>query len=264
MGTASPEIPLSGGTLNAVVRVDDTVRRPAGPWTPAVHDLLRHVRARGLDLAPEPLGMDDAGREVLRFIPGDTSGWRLPWPEWVRSDRILAEVGSTLAAYHRAVADFRPQGEIPWQNGPAELAVDQIVCHNDLAPYNVVARQGRLVGIIDWDLAGPGRAVSDLAFAAWQWVPLHGPFVTSLMGWDPELARAPRLRRLLDAYGLADRSGFIEAVVERVRLNRSVMLWRAAAGDAAYQALVDQGHVGGMDEALGYLDGEGGRLQAEL
>lgn len=264
MGSDSSEIPLSGGTLNTVVRVGDTVRRRPGPWTPTVHELLHHVRARGFALAPEPLGLDESGREVLRYIPGETTGWQLPWPEWVRSGPVLAEVGAALAAYHRAVSDFRPEGEVPWQWGPARLGETEIVCHHDLAPYNVVARNGRLVGIIDWDLAGPGRPVSDLAFAAWQWVPLHGPFVASLMGWDPARDRSGRLRLLLDAYGLEDRSGFVAAVAERVRLNRSVMLDRAAAGDTAYQALVDQGHVGGMDEALRFLDEEGPRLQAQL
>jgi hypothetical protein len=28
---------------NGVVCVGDTVRRPSGPWTPAVHALLTHV-----------------------------------------------------------------------------------------------------------------------------------------------------------------------------------------------------------------------------
>ena len=34
------EQPLTGGNVAAgVVRVGDTVRRPSGPWTPAVHTL---------------------------------------------------------------------------------------------------------------------------------------------------------------------------------------------------------------------------------
>ena len=42
------EIPLAGGNMSAgVVRVGDTVRRPAGPWTPAVHALLTHLHEAG-------------------------------------------------------------------------------------------------------------------------------------------------------------------------------------------------------------------------
>jgi aminoglycoside phosphotransferase (APT) family kinase protein len=251
--SGSSEIPLSGGTLRTVVRVGDTVRRTAGPWTPAVHDLLRHVRAAGFDLAPEPMGCDESGREVLRYLPGETLGWSIPWPEWVRTDEMLDAVGAATAAYHRAAAGFRPPG----------LAAGLIVCHNDLAPYNMVFRAGRLTGIIDWDLAGPGPPVWDLAFVAWQWVPLHGPFVSAALGWSEPVDRAGRLRRLLDAYGLAERAGFVGTVAERIRYNRDLMLERAASGDAAYQALVDQGHVAGMEEALRYVESAAG-LQAAL
>lgn len=39
------EIPLRGGNMNSgVVRVGDTVRRRAGPWTPAVCALLQFPR----------------------------------------------------------------------------------------------------------------------------------------------------------------------------------------------------------------------------
>jgi hypothetical protein len=38
------EIPLAGGNMSSgVVRLGDTVRRPAGPWKPAVHALLTHL-----------------------------------------------------------------------------------------------------------------------------------------------------------------------------------------------------------------------------
>ncbi len=261
---AGTEEALSGGTLNPVVRVGDTVRRPVGPWTRTVHELLRHVRARGFALAPEPLGIDELGREVLSFIPGSTLGWSLPWPEDVRSDEMLAQVGEAAARYHEAVADFRPVGTIPWQAGPAALGAEEIVCHNDLAPYNVVLAGGRLAGIIDWDLAGPGTRRFDLAFAAWQWVPLQAPEVARALGWNTPSDRARRLALLLDAYGLEDRSSFLDEVAARIRYNRDLMVRRANEGNAAYRALVERGHVRGMEAALAYLAVEGGRLERAL
>lgn len=44
-GTAGDlEEPLAGGNMAGEVRrVGTTVRRWAGPWTPAVHRLLRHL-----------------------------------------------------------------------------------------------------------------------------------------------------------------------------------------------------------------------------
>jgi hypothetical protein len=61
---------LGGGTLTPVVRVGDTVRRPTGRWSWAVHALLLHLEAVGFERAPRLLGIDDAGREVLSFLPG--------------------------------------------------------------------------------------------------------------------------------------------------------------------------------------------------
>jgi hypothetical protein len=261
---AEAEIPLTGGTLSSVVRVGDTVRRPVRPWTPTIHAVLRHIRDRGFELAPEPLGVDETGREMVSYIPGATVGWSLPWPDWIRDEDLLAAIGVATARYHRAVADFRPAVPVPWQSGPAALQPSELVCHHDLAPYNVVAVNGKLRGIIDWDLAGPGTAVSDLAFVAWQWVPLQGPFVTRFLGWTHPPNRPRRLRLLLDAYGLDDRTGFIDAVVARVRYNRSIMIRRAAEGDQAYQALVDGGHVAGMDGALSYLAEHGPSLQEQI
>jgi hypothetical protein len=71
------EIPLKGGNMNTgVVRIGDTVRRPAGPWTPAVHALLDHLHGVGFPGAPRPLGLDEHGREILTFVPGTVA-----WPE---------------------------------------------------------------------------------------------------------------------------------------------------------------------------------------
>jgi hypothetical protein len=49
---------LPGGNMNAVVRVGDTLRRTAGPWTPTVHRYLEYLAAAGVDWAPKPLGVE--------------------------------------------------------------------------------------------------------------------------------------------------------------------------------------------------------------
>jgi hypothetical protein len=95
------EIPLGGGNVSGgVVRIGDTVRRPAGPWTPAVHALLGHLHAAGFDGAPRPQGLDELGREVLTFIPGS-----IAWPDNFhllgRTRRRRTRHGVTRTGEHR-------------------------------------------------------------------------------------------------------------------------------------------------------------------
>lgn len=147
---------LPGEKLSAVVRVGDAVRRPAGPCTPTVHALLRHLRAAGFQLAPLPCCVDDVGREVLEFVAGPTVGDAYSWPDWAWSGTLLAEVASALAAFHEAGTSFLPPEPARWQ-----LAGDAAgpICHHDLAPYNVVVDgEGHIAGIIDGDLSGPRSA----------------------------------------------------------------------------------------------------------
>ena len=53
-GSLMTEHVLGGGNVAAgVVRVGDTVRKPAGFWTPAVDALLTHLRQAGFTGAPQ-------------------------------------------------------------------------------------------------------------------------------------------------------------------------------------------------------------------
>ena len=45
--SADDLVPLSGGGRSVVYRRGDVVIRDAGPWTPAVHALLRHLEDAG-------------------------------------------------------------------------------------------------------------------------------------------------------------------------------------------------------------------------
>lgn len=193
------EEPLAGGNVAAsVVRVGDTVRRPAGPWTPAVQALLGYLAEVGFRGAPRPYGLDEQGREVLEFVPGDVA-----WPDHfdaLADPAAVARVGRLIREYHDAVAGFRPPADARWrQLWPPHG--DEIIAHHDLAPWNLVL--GARPVFIDWDGAGPGTRLWDLAYAVHGFVPL-APHV----GAD---GAGVRLRTVVDGYGL-DEDGRRELV----------------------------------------------------
>jgi len=232
---------LSGGKDEGAVLVDGTVRRPVRAWSQTVHDLLGHLWSRGFSGAPRFVGVDDRGREVLTYLEGETVGHWEPWPAWTHSDEALEDVGRWLRDYHQAVADYVPPSNALWREGGCWQR-GLIVGHGDPAPYNAVWNDEGLVGLIDWDNAGPVRVEDDLAWVAFSWTPLHAPEVVAREGFTAFSRRRERLERLLNAYGW---EGTPEEVLRRIdaRLQHQVETMRATAraGDAAYQRMLDQG-----------------------
>src|SRR5438034_5842059 len=161
---------VGGNTHGEVMRVGNTVRRPTGGWTPGVHALLQHLESVGYDGAPRLLGVDEEGREILSFVPG-----AVVWPDrfsLVQTDAALAEVAAAIRRYHDAVAEF-PHERFTWSDRGADpRGPREVLCHNDLAPWNLVRGEPDGWTFIDWDVAAPGRVVWDLAWALLSFVPL--------------------------------------------------------------------------------------------
>lgn len=202
------EIPLAGGEVHVgeqtVVRIGDTVRRPVGPHSPAVHALLRHLEQAGFAGAPRVLGMDDSGREILSYVEGEPG-----LPPVPAEEAVLAGLGRLLRAMHDAQAGFVPPPDAVWQDTPLRPSAGPVVCHLDLYPPNVVFRAGAPVALIDWDFAAPADPLFDVVSAAKHWVPLAQDDRARRFGL-PTDRRGERLRLLCDGYGLGEG--------ERVRL----------------------------------------------
>jgi hypothetical protein len=169
------EQPLAGGMdpSAGVVRVGDTVRRPAGRSAAAVRRLLLHLEDVGFDGAPRFLGTDEEGRDVLTFVAGDVP--LPPYPAWALTDSALQELGRLVRRFHEATATFDAASVSGWSEDWADPSGGRLICHDDLFPENVVFRDGHVVGLIDFAEAAPGRPFWDLAIAAQEWAPLHAP-----------------------------------------------------------------------------------------
>jgi hypothetical protein len=199
-GGMATEEPLAGGFGNdgAVVRIGDTIRRPARQSSEAVRELLLHLERAGFAGAPRYLGTDDQGRDVLTYVEGDVAV--PPYPEWSMADTTLLSFASLLREFHDAVASFDAAAVAGWELDWADPVGGRQVCHNDTFPENVVFRDGRAIALIDFDMAAPGRPFWDLAVATQEWMPLHAPGTRS--DHDYPLDAVARFGRFARAYGV--------------------------------------------------------------
>ncbi len=230
VGVADGERFLAGGRMGGVRLVDGTVRRPVRPWSSGVRALLRRLDAVGFQGAQRHLGVDDEGRDIFSYLRGDTLGEPGTWPAWVWSETLLSEVAVWLRGLHDATLGWRPPSDVQWFAG-RDWSEGLIIGHQDAAPWNVVVRDGHVVGFCDWDIAGPSSRELDLAWSALTWVPLLAEGVLALPVSD-RVDRARRLHLLLDGYGYdGDRVAFGVTVARRARINAEAVTGMAAAGD---------------------------------
>ncbi len=264
-GPAGPEVELpKGDVTEGVVRVGDTVRRPHQPQSWAVAGYLDHLERAGFDGAPRFLGLDDAGRDVLSYLPGQVAGD--PVEAWAADEGLLVSVGELVRSLHAASTGYLTEQEFRAPAGawardqvqrPAgtEPPAAELVAHCDVTPQNVVVRDGRAVALVDFDLAGPTSRLTDVVNTAFHWVPLRAPedvwpqWAHAGPG-GAALDPARRLRLLADGYGLSpqQRLALPDLAIERSRASRLTMqtraeqlgggwarMWREGVGDLIHR-----------------------------
>lgn len=267
MKTGTDGVPLVGGDVNLIVRIGDTVKRPTGEHTPAVHALLDHLEAKGITHTPRVLGFDEHGREILSYIEGDPALY--PLEAWARSDEALAGVGEMLRTIHDATLDFTPPRDAKWQaifRPPG--ATGPVICHTDLYPGNVIFRKGLPTALIDWDYACPAPRLTDIATTANFWVPLTHPTKARNDGWpDTETENRPqRLNLLCNAYGLTkkERAGVVDACLAKKKTAYETHKRLAAENHPAFKRMWAAGSGNQIQADIAWLEQNRATLEPAL
>jgi hypothetical protein len=115
-----------------------------------VRSVLTFLEQRAFGGAPRFLGVDERGRQAVSFVPGV-----VPEAERALSEVQVASAGRLLRRAHDLLAGSHLAGG------------EEVVCHGDPGPHNVVFRGEVAVALIDWEQAAPGSRLSELAEVAW-------------------------------------------------------------------------------------------------
>lgn len=230
---------LTGGRITqGVIRVGDTVRRPAGPHTPFVHSLLHHLEEAGFDGAPRVLGIDEENREILAFIEGYVPPDLATW-----SDEQLVRAATLIRRFHDATVGSPLAGD------------EEVVCHNDLSPCNTVFVEGMPAAFIDFDTAAQGPRAQDLGYALWMFLDL-GPEGAGIG------TQGRRIRMMCDAYGFDGDP--IQAISRSQEMTLERSQARVSAGGPAGSVAYARESVAWIRAEMAWLDTHRDELEATM
>ena len=208
---ANNETQLLGGRITkGVVRKGDYVLRPCCQNHLFVHAVLKWLERKGVSLAPRFIGMTEDGREITSFLCGTS-----PDNLQCYNDEQIYRAGMIIKELHLALRDF------------AGCANGQTVCHNDLSPCNFMFMNEMPYAVFDWDAAGIGDPMDDIAYAAWMWCDIGNDDYT-----PTEISI--KIGVMLDAYGLEKK--------QRVALVPSMHVQMQRVADSLLEGGFADGH----------------------
>lgn len=246
---------LTGGNVSSVYRLGDTVRRELKPNSPQIHKLLKHLENKGFSYAPKFLGIDEKDREILSFIEGEAGNY--PLKEYMWSNDVLKEIAEMLRLYHDSMMDFSI--EEGWQSIDNTPQPFEVLCHNDFAIYNLIFNHERPVGIIDFDVAGPGPRLWDIAYTLYTCVPLSRVYhsVTGERVYYNSFQHADRIKQrvklFFESYGEGIEEDYLEMVLLRLEGLCKTIKRKASEGDSAFQKMIDEGHLGHYQSDINFI-----------
>lgn len=249
---ASNEKAMPGGMMNRVVKSGDTVHRMV-KGHPMLHSYLRYLEQAGMPGVPRFLGLDDAGREILTYLPGKTMGRDFSHLHpCLYSDETIADAARFMRRLHDASVGFVPRAvEGGWKNPYFPDEPPEVICHGDAAIWNFVFVDDHLAGLFDFDGAYPGTRMWDLTSTLFSIIPLayfvYDPARRETVDYVPEKHAAERRRRIrlfFDAYGINRPIDIADLVADRIQRDFIDDVIRGAeAGEEHFIQMIRGGHL---------------------
>ena len=227
---------LEGGNLTSVYKSGNTVLRSQGPWSPTIHRLLNHLEAEGFKDCPRFLGINENNEEILSFVQGisdETYPQGLTVEQHLDGMKIL---GDKIRRFHDISATFQKDPDDFWMLSYDGGLEADVICHNDIAPYNMTFIDGYPAGMIDFDTVCPGPRIWDIVYALYRFVPFQ------VKNDDKKVDRFKAVEVFYEGYGMPVPANLFEVMIERLQALADYILIQAEAGDVNFKRMLDEGH----------------------
>jgi hypothetical protein len=194
-----------------VYKENNMIMRPIESWSNNIHLLLGHFYNNGLPV-PKVIKTDNT-YEYLEYIEGE----QIDPYRW--NNESLTEIAYLVKKIHNAAKTFEHNKKMEWKPWYLRELGDQKICsHGDIAPWNIITKGTKIIGLIDWEYAGPIDPLIELARVCWLFPQLVDDDLGKLYELPTPKERGKQVRLMLDIYGLSkkERKTFLTKIIETI------------------------------------------------
>jgi hypothetical protein len=194
-----------------VYKKDNMVLRPIESWSPNIHLLLTHFYNNGLPV-PKIIKTDNT-YEYLEYINGE----QIHPYKW--NNESLVEIANLVKKLHNTAKTFEYNENMEWKPWYLrELGKPELYSHGDIAPWNIITNGNKIIGLIDWEYAGPIDPIIELARVCWLFPQLVDDDLGKLYELPSPKERGEQVRLIIDIYGLNknERETFFDKIIETI------------------------------------------------
>ncbi|SHI16244.1 aminoglycoside phosphotransferase family protein [Clostridium intestinale] len=228
----------------------NNIYRNLKPYSKTIHKLLRHLENKKINFVPRFLGIDyEKNQEILTFMEGNIVENYPDIDALEYKMKNIKLIANMLKEYHDATVDFHYGEEDEWFLEYKGGLDKEVICHNDIASYNITFSNNAPVGIIDFDTACPAPRIWDIAYAVYRFVPLskkvYVPYKNDYRDYkracDSE-ERKVLIKKFADSYGDYEVKDILENVI--LRLESLVELFNSECqkGNMEFIKMKNEGH----------------------
>lgn len=227
---------LDGGNMSDVIKKGNLLYRSQGTWSPSVHRLLLHLEKQGFDDCPRFLGISADGREKLSYVPGQCREFYPGNLSETEHMQGIVSLAGLMNRFHQASSSFIQKDTDIWMLAYTGNLEKEVICHNDIAPYNVTFQNNLPYKLIDFDTCCPGPRIWDIVYALYRFVPV-----------TDESASAAYIQKCItvffDHYGMQMPTEFFQILVNRLQALIDTIHTMAENGNEAFLKMIEDGHA---------------------
>lgn len=175
---------------------------------------------------------------------------------------IIQRLAELMRKFHDATASFERSENDKWMfsyKGPLDK---EVICHNDIAPYNVTFINNMPYGLIDFDTCCPAPRIWNIVYALYRFVPCSKKFYDikkqAYRDYDAQKDRQLRrdsIRVFFDAYGVECPGNLFELMIERLQALADLIYDEAQNGNVSFQKMMAEGHRDLYLEEIEFIKG---------
>lgn len=236
---------LEGGNMSNVFRKVDIIYRSQGPWSSTIHRFLLHLENEGFMECPKFIGIDKNGYEMLSYVVGEC---KEIYPGNIGRKLHLkgvVKLATIMRRFHQASSTFVSLEEDKWMlsyDGPLE---SEVICHNDIAPYNMTFQEDIPYKMIDFDTCCPAPRIWDIVYALYRFVP-----ITNKDFSDTYIKEC--LTTFFKTYGMEYPEQFFAIMVNRLEALIDTINYKAKK-EKVFKKMLADGHVDFYNKEIEYI-----------